>query len=110
MQPPDATRSLRVVRYDLIFPSLTTTYNSAKMVRPSKKQQAREEASDQEDEFLNDDEEDDIEEDGPPTVDPYAVLGLETEATADDVKKAYRKLALKHHPGICTASVAIWQC
>ncbi|KAF2621636.1 DnaJ-domain-containing protein [Macroventuria anomochaeta] len=38
------------------------------------------------------------EEDGPPTIDPYEVLGLEHEATADDVKKAYRKMALKHHP------------
>ena len=41
----------------------------------------------------------DIEDEGPPSIDPYAVLGLDTEATADDVKKAYRKLALKHHPG-----------
>ena len=38
--------------------------------------------------------------DGPPVIDPYEVLGLQTEATADDVKKAYRKLALKHHPGM----------
>ncbi len=28
----------------------------------------------------------------------YAVLGVRTDATADDVKKAYRKLARKHHP------------
>ncbi|KAF2706293.1 DnaJ-domain-containing protein [Pleomassaria siparia CBS 279.74] len=34
----------------------------------------------------------------PPSIDPYAVLGLEVEATVDDVKKAYRKMALKHHP------------
>lgn len=39
------------------------------------------------------------EENGPPVIDPYEVLGLEHEATADDVKKAYRKMALKHHPG-----------
>jgi DnaJ family protein C protein 9 len=55
------------------------------------------------DDFVNDGEsdaeEDDIEEEGPPTIDPYEVLGLEAEATADDVKKAYRKLALKCHPG-----------
>ncbi|RMZ74683.1 J domain-containing [Pyrenophora seminiperda CCB06] len=56
-----------------------------------------------EDDFVNDEEsegeEDKIgEEDGPPTIDPYEVLGLETDATADDVKKAYRKLALKCHP------------
>ena len=37
--------------------------------------------------------------DSPPTIDPYAVLGLETEATDEDVRRAYRKLALKHHPG-----------
>ncbi|TQV98171.1 chaperone protein dnaJ 6 [Cordyceps javanica] len=34
----------------------------------------------------------------PPSIDPYEVLGLERTATADDVKKAYRKAALKHHP------------
>jgi molecular chaperone DnaJ len=28
----------------------------------------------------------------------YAVLGLAQDATAEDVKKAYRKLARKHHP------------
>lgn len=37
--------------------------------------------------------------DAPPSIDPYKVLGLETTATEDDVKKSYRKLALKHHPG-----------
>lgn len=35
----------------------------------------------------------------PPTIDPYQVLGLERTATADQVKSAYRKLALKNHPG-----------
>ena len=29
---------------------------------------------------------------------PYDVLGLTRDATADDVKKAYRKLAREHHP------------
>ncbi|TNM95831.1 dnaJ (Hsp40) homolog, subfamily C, member 5 gamma b isoform X1 [Takifugu rubripes] len=28
----------------------------------------------------------------------YKVLGLEKGASADDIKKAYRKLALRHHP------------
>ena len=35
----------------------------------------------------------------PPTIDPYEVLGLERSATADQVKSAYRKAALKNHPG-----------
>ncbi|KAF1936963.1 DnaJ-domain-containing protein [Clathrospora elynae] len=55
------------------------------------------------DDFVNKEEseveENDIdEEDGPPVIDPYEVLGLDTEATTDEVKKAYRKLALKCHP------------
>ncbi|KNG44769.1 hypothetical protein TW65_08295 [Stemphylium lycopersici] len=54
-------------------------------------------------EFVEDQEnesgEDDLgDEQGPPTIDPYEVLGLEAEATAEDVKKAYRKMALKCHP------------
>lgn len=35
----------------------------------------------------------------PPVIDPYEVLGLERTATADQVKSAYRKAALKSHPG-----------
>jgi molecular chaperone DnaJ len=30
--------------------------------------------------------------------DPYQVLGVPRDATADDVKRAYRKLALQYHP------------
>ena len=32
------------------------------------------------------------------TDDAYKVLGVEPTATEADIKKAYRKLALKHHP------------
>jgi len=30
--------------------------------------------------------------------DYYKTLGIEKNATADEIKKAYRKLAKKHHP------------
>ena len=33
--------------------------------------------------------------------DYYAVLGCDKKATADELKKAYRKLALKWHPDRC---------
>jgi len=32
--------------------------------------------------------------------DLYAALGLKKQATADEIKKAYRKLARKHHPDV----------
>lgn len=35
----------------------------------------------------------------PPVIDPYEVLGLERTATAEQVKSAYRKAALRNHPG-----------
>ncbi|THY81406.1 DnaJ-domain-containing protein, partial [Aureobasidium pullulans] len=41
---------------------------------------------------------DDLELDEPPTVEPYEVLGLQTTATQDQIKTAYRKAALKWHP------------
>lgn len=35
----------------------------------------------------------------PPAIEPYEVLGLERDATPDQIKSAYRKAALKNHPG-----------
>ncbi|KAK8085124.1 chaperone dnaJ 6 [Apiospora hydei] len=40
----------------------------------------------------------DLAQDELPTVNPYEVLALERSATGDQIKSAYRKLALKHHP------------
>jgi DnaJ family protein C protein 9 len=42
-----------------------------------------------------------LEDEEPPTIEPYKVLAIEKSATADEVKAAYRKAALKHHPGMC---------
>ncbi|HMR85185.1 MAG TPA: DnaJ domain-containing protein, partial [Niabella sp.] len=33
-------------------------------------------------------------------IDYYKVLDLDKNASADDIKKAYRKLARKHHPDL----------
>ena len=40
----------------------------------------------------------------------YGTLGLTRDCTSKDVKKAYRRLALKHHPDkVChTSSFSIW--
>ena len=35
-----------------------------------------------------------------PTKDYYAVLGIKKRATTDDIRKAFRKLARKHHPDV----------
>lgn len=43
-------------------------------------------------------EEEDLEVADPPVINPYAVLHLSTTASSDEVKSAYRRLALKHHP------------
>lgn len=35
----------------------------------------------------------------PAEINPYEVLGVGEKASADEIKSAYRKKALKHHPG-----------
>lgn len=37
--------------------------------------------------------------DPPASINPYEVLEIGEKASADEVKSAYRKKALKHHPG-----------
>jgi DnaJ homolog subfamily C member 9 len=49
--------------------------------------------------------EEDLVDEDPPSINPYEVLGLEKTASADEVKSAYRKAALKHHPGMKVCSV-----
>ncbi len=46
-----------------------------------------------------DDEEDDlICDEAPTSINPYDVLAVDKDATADQIKSAYRRAALKHHP------------
>lgn len=40
--------------------------------------------------------------DAPTTINPYTVLGVPEDATASQIKTAYRKAALKHHPDKAT--------
>ncbi|KAH8666614.1 DnaJ domain-containing protein [Xylariales sp. PMI_506] len=47
---------------------------------------------------MSDSESEDLFQGEPPQIDPYEVLQLDRAATADQVKSAYRKLALKNHP------------
>ncbi len=44
--------------------------------------------------------------DSPPSINPYEVLRLDAQASADQVKSAYRKQALKYHPGIYASARA----
>lgn len=42
---------------------------------------------------------DDVASEPPTSIDPYETLAIEKDATEEQIKKAYRKAALKHHPG-----------
>ncbi|KAL8738640.1 MAG: hypothetical protein Q9181_000586 [Wetmoreana brouardii] len=46
----------------------------------------------------------DISETPPKDIDPYSTLDLDPSASATDIRTAYRKLALKHHPDKASAS------
>ncbi len=43
---------------------------------------------------------DDLAAEPPTDINPYEALGLEISASGEDIKKTYKKLALKHHPGM----------
>ncbi|KAH8811974.1 DnaJ domain-containing protein [Xylogone sp. PMI_703] len=43
-------------------------------------------------------EDDDMMDNEPPVIEPYTVLGIDKTATPDEIKSAYRKAALRHHP------------
>ena len=45
----------------------------------------------------------DVDEGEPPVIDPYEVLEVDRNATAEQVKSAYRKAALRNHPGMSQA-------
>ena len=50
----------------------------------------------------HDHEEDISIDDAPTTINPYTVLGVPEDATPAQIKTAYRKAALKHHPDKAT--------
>lgn len=56
----------------------------------------------------------DLTEEGDQQVDLYQEMGVNSAATTVEIKSAYRKLALKYHPGTislltCTAEHVVWK-
>ncbi len=41
-------------------------------------------------------------EDDAPDIDCYGILGVEKKASEEEIKRAYRRSALRWHPGIST--------
>jgi DnaJ-class molecular chaperone len=63
------------------------------MPRKQKHEEVVEEEEEEEEDL------EDLEADELPKVEPYKVLDIEKTATIDEIKLAYRKAALKNHPG-----------
>lgn len=81
--------------FDLHLPQLLYHVHKNRKMAPRKKVPQESESEDS-----SDDQSQDLESEEPPKIEPYTVLGLEKTATEDEIKKAYRKAALQHHPGM----------
>lgn len=81
---PRSPRTTRPAENTTAIPTLKLPlYTPNRKMAPSKRKVDEEELIDEE----------------PPSIEPYTVLGIEKTATPNEVKSAYRKAALKHHPG-----------